>query len=399
MAAFVTANRWSSGVATHKTKEGRILCTGSGCVGCFPETFKAEAQEFGICDMDLNGHPFRTFLNEDNKETLVAWRSREKNRIKRPKRTAKKHKIQKTKEEKQENFVNIFSELSTDDLPKETDVENFVSHSSSSGALSFDTKAELDNTMQSIIRLQSEEDSESELISRSNNNFKEGETENRETQNGTEKEVSFDLKMAIRDLSPAVQKWIVTQPRNSESVNGPEMTDTSPDTTCRCKSPRENKSTQTLRNENQRLLVAADRTALLSTQSTTVEKKVQLPTAGTISGDIYDNLYILHRENVALNVNQYSSLQKENAVRFFFAIEYFNSARRLPKFKVLEIVQALSLVVDLADIKYVQHQNHKWNMVLRSRRYVTVLRKFGIRIRGRFYDLIDDDDRYFEILC
>ena len=50
---FVTANRSASGVATHKMKDGQIICTVFRCVGCFPDTFKFEAKELGVCNNDL----------------------------------------------------------------------------------------------------------------------------------------------------------------------------------------------------------------------------------------------------------------------------------------------------------------------------------------------------------
>lgn len=65
MAAFITADTWSSGIGTHKTKEGRIICTGVGCLGCFPENNQTEAAELGVCDIDFKGHPFRPWLNDD----------------------------------------------------------------------------------------------------------------------------------------------------------------------------------------------------------------------------------------------------------------------------------------------------------------------------------------------
>lgn len=84
MAAFLTANRWSSGIGTHKTKEGRILCTGVGCLGCFPDKNQGQADELGVFDVDLNGHPFRPWLNDyyavaKGKSTKKAHRNCAKN--------------------------------------------------------------------------------------------------------------------------------------------------------------------------------------------------------------------------------------------------------------------------------------------------------------------------------
>ena len=72
MAGFVTANRWATGVETHKTSKGRILCTGIGCVGCFPDVFLKEAEELGVCEVDLSSGilGLRPFLDEESSRKL-----------------------------------------------------------------------------------------------------------------------------------------------------------------------------------------------------------------------------------------------------------------------------------------------------------------------------------------
>ena len=92
MAGFVTANRWATGVETHKTSEGRILCTGVGCVGCFPEVFSSEASELGVCDVDLTSGilGLRPFLDEENSRESLYLNSKNFSRRQKKLRTRRK---------------------------------------------------------------------------------------------------------------------------------------------------------------------------------------------------------------------------------------------------------------------------------------------------------------------
>ena len=72
MAEYISANRWITGVATHKTKCGRILCTGFGCIGCFPQDFPEIARELQVYD-SATGLPFgeETLTSQlDNKSIM-----------------------------------------------------------------------------------------------------------------------------------------------------------------------------------------------------------------------------------------------------------------------------------------------------------------------------------------
>lgn len=82
MAGFVTANRWATGVETHKTSEGRILCTGIGCVGCFPDVFLKEAEELGVCEVDLSSGILRKFPGKLEKgKTFVQETKEEEDKV------------------------------------------------------------------------------------------------------------------------------------------------------------------------------------------------------------------------------------------------------------------------------------------------------------------------------
>lgn len=69
MAEYITANRWITGVATHKTKSGRILCTGFGCIGCFPQDFPETACELEVYDSQTGLLFAESWTNELSNES------------------------------------------------------------------------------------------------------------------------------------------------------------------------------------------------------------------------------------------------------------------------------------------------------------------------------------------
>ena len=99
MAGFVTANRWATRVETHKTSDGRMLCTGVGCVGCFPEVFSTEASELGVCDVDLTGSilGLRPFLDEENSRENAKNFSKKQTRVK-PRKRGRRRTIDKERD-------------------------------------------------------------------------------------------------------------------------------------------------------------------------------------------------------------------------------------------------------------------------------------------------------------
>ncbi|KXJ14629.1 hypothetical protein AC249_AIPGENE19334 [Exaiptasia diaphana] len=280
MAAFLTANRWSSGIGTHKTREGRILCTGVGCLGCFPDTNQKEADELGVCDVDLNGNPFRPWLNDDY---AVAKHSSSR-------KPSKQHYTGNSTSEHGQlktRFNRLSHSQGVDDK----------AHSKHSTICQGSQKCELENTIDSL--------------------------------NANNHNSSF--------------------------------------------------ADQVERNVN--------KTAL-----------------------ILDNLYLMPKKDAALNPHdnilpeEHKTSENspwdlgENAVCLYFAIEYFNSERVLPDFKVLEIVEALTDSMPVKDVKCVQKVAGMWQIVLRRRKYLSYFRQMGITVRGRVYQLVDDFESYCKVI-
>lgn len=349
MAAFLTANRWSSGIGTHKTKEGRILCTGVGCLGCFPETNRTEADELGICDEEIpgKGH-LRTFLDEDDRITVAMQKNPNPRKIK----GSTKHKKKVT-----ESLVLTkgISKTKSDggnveeSSPK--NVEDMTSKSTSFRTRGTQTQ-ELDN--QSMAQTYSDLSTEAQKIVSSmigSRNI----PKLREQHSSEEDQLPSQLERC------KLEKTIGYSMANS--VN-----------------QQHNLTENNMKNE-------------------AVNRKVNK------TATILDSLYVVPKKDIAVsNDDMLPNEDKdlywnnwdlgENAVCLYFAIEYFRSERILPVFKVLEIIEALSEVVAVKDIKSVQRNNDIWQIVLRRRNDLRCLRKRGLRIRGRVYELVEDIDSY-----
>ena len=354
MAGFVTANRWATGVETHKTSEGRILCTGVGCVGCFPEVLTEEANELGICDVDLSRGilGLRPFLDEENSRENLKLKGkyfsrRKKNlkpKIRGGKRTMKEKKVSSDGDLRDfENDKSKSEDASTSELPQTTSTVATQTEPSESGIDGQPlSKVISDVHRQDLLPLE------------------EG---NRADTEGN----PFNNHAQIGDNCNIVQV--------DDNVN------------------------KTHRNP-----------VGLFTHS-----------SGSRFEKIHDKMYIASGKNIALNscdsnltykdtitehVKDFMTTTEpqqltstgEDAVCFFFALEYYNSQRMLPDFRVMEIVEALSKDVDLKDIKCVQRISRRWHMVLKSRKYTRLLRHSGLKLRGRVYQLIDDVDGYFEAI-
>ncbi|PFX24356.1 hypothetical protein AWC38_SpisGene11070 [Stylophora pistillata] len=131
---------------------------------------------------------------------------------------------------------------------------------------------------------------------------------------------------------------------------------------------------------------------------------------------IHDEMYIVSRKDIALNTsddhfpskdniamkkklnNGEITTDREDAVCFFFALEYYNRQRILPDFRVMEIVEALIEMVDIKDIKCVLRISCRWHIVIKTRKYIQMLRHSGLKLRGRVYKLVDDTDAYFDVV-
>ncbi|EDO48818.1 predicted protein [Nematostella vectensis] len=341
MAAFITADRWSSGIATHKTKIGRIICTGSGCIGCFPETNQTEADELGICDLDFAGHPFRAFLNKD---TTVA-----KNKAAKPRKT--------NSEFKSENPTWRNLSMVSKTLEKNAHFSEGLKETEKKRVKQVGTQTRMTSIVPNETQLDKSDCQLSDKAKRLVESMR-GDIKQRETKKKTGRTVllemceldqTIDSTSANSDYKP---KQVAQSPRHRKNVN--------------------------------------------------IDRKVNK------TKNIHENLYMLLKKDTALNYHEdifpkSDSDQTwesspwdlgEDATCFYFVLEYYNSPRILPRFKVLEIVEALCEVVDARDIKCVQRVYGMWQIVLRTRKDQLTLRAYGIRIRGRYYELIDDVDSY-----
>lgn len=354
MAGFVTANRWATGVETHKTSEGRILCTGVGCVGCFPEVLSEEANELGVCDVDLSGSilGLRPFLDEENSRENLKRKGKHFSRRKK----GLKQKIRGNKRTMEEKRVSSDGDLRVIETDK-----------GKSGVASPSEMRQISSTVA---------------------------TQTEPSEFGIDGHL---LSKIVNDVSR--QDLLTLDEGNSSDTEGSPF----------------NNHTQIGDNCN---IVQVD-----DNVNKTHRNPVGLFThsSGSRFEKIHDKMYIASSKNIALSScdnnltykdtstehakdfmttteQQQLTTTGEDAVCFFFALEYYNSQRILPDFRVMEIVEALSKEVDLKDIKCVQKISRRWHMVLKSRKYIRLLRNSGLKLRGRVYQLVDDVDGYFDVV-
>jgi len=350
MAGFVTANRWATGVETHKTSEGRILCTGVGCVGCFPDVLSTEASELGVCDVDLTGRilGLRPFLDEENSRGNFKVNAKKKKRGKRakPRRKGQKEKIVKEKISFEGDLRDQETNRENSEVPQP--LEEFINvarqtEPSGTGIVSGPVLSEIVNKGSKQGLLTSEEESKPD-----------------------KEEIPSD-----------------DQRQNSANCDIVEVDDN---------------VNKTHRN-SQRLFDQP----LPDSRFEKIHDKMYIISSKDIAQSSCDNFMCeddiqKHADGIASKRKQLLSSRGEDAVCFFFALEYYNSQRILPHFRVMEIVEALSAVVDLKDIKCVQRNSRRWHIVLKSRKYNRLLRNCGLKLRGRVYHLVDDVDSYFDVV-
>lgn len=274
MAEYITADRWLTGVATHKTKHGRILCTGVGCVGCFPDDFPKLARELEVYDNKtamLFGESWDDRSNDEEALETGSGESRERERCAREEIKGSTESNEKISEaEKKRNSLNF-------DVP---------------------TAGE-----------------------------------------------SSDIERCF--LTECIQQSDGDGVSRSGVIAGSSAED----------DPRDE----------------------IGDTEATVSTKYSLETNGLLSrtqrGD---------RKNVF----------REDCVCLFFALEYYRRARKLPEFSILEIVDALNTSMHINEIKCVQHLNGMWHIVLRTREQLRHLLKHGLIIRGRCFQIVQDNDMY-----
>lgn len=354
MAGFVTANRWATGVETHKTTEGRILCTGVGCVGCFPQVLTEEANELGVCDVDLSGSilGLRPFLDEENSRENLKLKgnhfSRRKKNFKRGrKRTMKEKKVSSDGDLRAfETDKSKSGDASTSEMPQTT------------STIATQTEpSELGIDGQPLSKLVNDEHGKDLLtvltLDEGNRAETEGNPFNNHAQIGANCHiVQVDDNVNKTHRNPAS---LFTQSSGSR-----------------------------FEKIHDKMYIASGKNIALSSCDSNLTHK--------------DTITEHARDFMTTTEQQQLTSTGEDAVCIFFALEYYNSQRILPDFRVMEIVEALSRDVDLKDIKCVQRISRRWHMVLKSRKYVRLLRHSGLKLRGRVYQLIDDVDGYFDVV-
>lgn len=341
MAAFVTANRWATGVETHQTSYGRILCTGIGCVGCFPDLFSSDAEDLGVCDVELRQGMLglRSFL--DGKRDVKNFSKTAKTRKRAKRRTI---------------------------LTKRDGLERDTTN-----------HGDKDTTM----RMESVE----------------------ETRKQSEEFSTVASQTKLFDSDIQMQH---TEPLSAENVNEEEKLVSNEES--KFINKEDTCEDHQRHSSDNGVFVVGDECVNKRHRNSQIMFDQQL--AGSRFEKIHDEMYIVNRKDMALSsLNNCSSsicddicLEKsklsfgEDAVCFFFALEYFNSQRILPHFRVMEIVEALSEVVDLKDVKCVLRISHRWHIVLKSRKYIPILANSGLKLRGRAYELVDDFASYFDVV-
>ena len=354
MAGFVTANRWATGVETHKTSEGRILCTGIGCVGCYPDVFAADANELGVCDVDLTAGilGLRSFLDEGgsqydlkrNANNFSKKQKKVKIREKRPGRTTHEGRV---------CFERATINQEADcNMPRSRPVDR-------KGPTELHTVA----------------------------------TQTEFPDFGIDKHTEPVPVEKMKD--PCIKdKLTSVEERKAVYSEGTRSGDRTGHT-----------------GDDKVIPLNVNTTVNKTTQNLETLFNQRLSGSGRIK--IFDELFMVNRKDKSLSsyinrrnlpfcksvfLAQDSHAFGEDAVCFFFALEYYNSRRILPHFRIMEIVEALSTRVDLEDIKCVQRISHRWHIVLKSRKYNTLLRNSGLMLRGRIYQLVDDVDGYFDVV-
>lgn len=338
MAGFVTANHWASGVETHKTSEGRILCTGVGCVGCFPDVFSAEAGDLGVCDVDTRDNilGLRPFLDEDNLNSRENLKLKANNFSKKQKRVKPRKKGQKRTIEKERGT------LKEDKIGQETDTCKLGNKFDETSTFLKET-----NTVATQIEL-----------SDFGIDAKFGVLEN--VDDSCKQDLFF-----FEEESKASKEGIIPSDVD-DTVN------------------KTHRYSRSLFDQQSRFRKIHDEMYIVS------GKDIALSSC--------DSLLMCEDDILEHTIAKGKLTGGEDAVCFFFALEYYSSQRLLPHFRVMEIVEALSTLVDLKDIKCVQRISRRWHIVLKSRKYVGPIRNCGVKLRGRVYQLVDDVDGYFDVV-
>ena len=274
MAEYITANRWITGVATHKTKNGRILCTGFGCIGCFPQDFPETACELEVYDNQTGLLFAESWTNELNNRSVMETISQQIEPAK--KRGHFERKNSQNNEFKTEpcipDGVTVNENMPSGEFKK-----------------LFLTECE------------------------------------QETEEGSERETIVETKEIKKE------------------------------------------------NDTKKFPAATEDNSFKEKSSLSLEKLTK---------------------HASFPVDR-KFVEREDCV-LFFALEYNHNSSRLSDFSILEIVNSLTTLMHVNEIKCVQRLDGLWHIVLRTRKHLRYLLTNGMKIRGRRYRIIQDNDLYCE---
>jgi hypothetical protein len=77
-------------------------------------------------------------------------------------------------------------------------------------------------------------------------------------------------------------------------------------------------------------------------------------------------------------------------------LEHNHHSKRLSNFTILEIVNSLTALMHVNEIKCVQRLNGLWHMAFRTSKHLNYLLTNGLNIRGTCYEIVQDNDMYCE---
>ena len=112
--------------------------------------------------------------------------------------------------------------------------------------------------------------------------------------------------------------------------------------------------------------------------------KIELESTILLQGEAEDSVIVVEHDHES------SRLEDANLYRLCFALQQFNSIRDFPKVDVLEIAEALSDLVQLGAIKVIQRRGRKWFILVRGDNVKELLLQSGIVLRGRQFQLVDN---------
>ena len=115
--------------------------------------------------------------------------------------------------------------------------------------------------------------------------------------------------------------------------------------------------------------------------------QIKLDTKIMLQGEAEDSILVVEKGHQARQCKDETALY-----RLCFALQHFNSIRDLPKLDVLEIAEALSKLVQMGSIRVIQRRGRKWFIIVSGEKVKDALVENGITVRGRNFELINAEE-------